>query len=143
METTTNAPALDWSEVSRMLGERDIEIFLLRKQLAALATVLPAPPQGAPMNDELISSSPTPYSARATLTTTAAPIGVSTLNLTEFMVQADPANTAAVEIGTATSQDWKLEARDTMVLPIKNLALVYAKSVSGTQRLNIFGRGGS
>lgn len=136
------AAAYGEQEARRIAGS-----YRLARVAAALkqqATVPPEPPpEGAIMDNALISSSPTPYSARASLTTTAAPVGVSTLDLAEYMFQADPGNTANIEIGTADSQDWTMLPGDTLAVPIRNLALIYGKAVSGTQRLNIFGRGGN
>jgi hypothetical protein len=97
----------------------------------------------AGLNDELISNSSTPYAATASLnSSTATALGASTQNLTELIIQADPRNTDSILIGTASVQCWVLEAGDWMSWPIRNPALIYGKSVSGTQAANIVGRSG-
>lgn len=68
-------------------------------------------------------------------TTSAAALGTSSA-CTEVLVQADPANTANVKVGNATSQNVTLEPGDSYTLRVNNRNLVYVKSVSGTQTVN-------
>lgn len=94
------------------------------------------------MPDSLIATSRDPYAATITATTTAVPVGSSLKDLTELMIQADPDNTVDVLIGSSTVQCWKLEPGDVLNCPIRNPALIYAKTGSSTAVVNVLGRGG-
>lgn len=96
------------------------------------------------MAEELLATSRKPYAVTITATTTAAPIGSSTEDLVEVMIQADPDNGSVdVLIGSPTVQCWKLEPGDVVNWPIRNPALIYAKTASGTAVVNLIGRGGA
>lgn len=73
------------------------------------------------------------------LTTTAVAISGSQY-ATEVVVQADPDNTVGVLIGNADSQPYQLAAGDSVKLRISNVALIYAKGVSGTPSVNWLAR---
>lgn len=93
-------------------------------------------------DQDLLASSRLPYAATITATTVAAPIGSALLTLIEIIIQADPDNSVDVLIGNATTQCWKLQPGDTVTWPIKNPALIYAKTASSTAVVNLIGRGG-
>lgn len=83
------------------------------------------------------------YLVRTTLTTSpSVQLGSATQDLAELIIQAHPSNTANVEIGSATAQVWVLEPRDIFACPIRNPALLWGKSVSGSQVVNLFGVAG-
>lgn len=93
-------------------------------------------------SQDLLTSSRLPYAATITATTTAAAVGSSLQTLVEVLIQADPNNSNDVLLGNATTQCWRLEAGDTISWPIRNPALIYAKTESGTAVVNLVGRGG-
>lgn len=94
------------------------------------------------MADDLTRTSRDPYAVTLTATTTAAPIGASTQNLIEVLIQAHPDNTVDVLIGSPTVQCWVLEPGDVVNWPIRNPSLIYAKTASSTAVVNLIGRGG-
>lgn len=100
---------------------------------------------GIPMTSQanLLDTSSTVYSVRTALTTVAVPIGSSIEDLTELIIQADPNNSVDIEIGSATDQSWVLPPGDTFKLPVRNPGVVYAKTVSSTGNVNVFGRKGT
>jgi hypothetical protein len=73
------------------------------------------------------------------LTTTAAAISTSQA-VSEVIVQNDPDNTVDILIGDSTAQVIQLAPRDSIVIPVADLATLYAKTVSGTATLNFLGR---
>ena len=52
------------------------------------------------------------------------------------LLQADPANTENVLIGDSSSQPLVLVAGASVVVPTRNMNLIYRKSASGTQTVN-------
>ncbi len=84
-----------------------------------------------------------PYCAQASLTTSAAALGSSLQDLTELLIQADPANEVPALIGSPSVQAFKLMPGDVINFPIRNPALIYGKTASGTATVNLLGRKGS
>lgn len=78
------------------------------------------------------------YDGQVTVTTTAA--ALSSLACSEVSIQADPGNTAAILVGSATGQHTNLAAGQSMDLSVNNLATIYAVAVSGSQKLNYLAR---
>lgn len=93
-------------------------------------------------SQDLLTSSRIPYAATITATVTAASVGSPLQTLVELIIQADPNNTVDVLLGNATTQCWRLQAGDTISWPIKNPALIYARTESATAVVNVVGRGG-
>ena len=56
-----------------------------------------------------------------------------------FLIQADPDNGADVFLGNSTEQNLQLAAGDVVTIAISNTNLIFAKSASGTQTINILG----
>ena len=56
-----------------------------------------------------------------------------------FLIQADPTNTDTILLGDSSNQYLKLGPGDVVPIHISNTNLIYAKSASGTQTVNIFG----
>lgn len=82
----------------------------------------------------------TPVSGSNTdVTDTAAAIVASSTTAITWFVQADPANTENVQVGSSTSQDVVLQPGQGISIPVLNLANIYAKAVSGTQTLHYLG----
>lgn len=93
--------------------------------------------------DSLLESSSGLYAVRVTVTTGAAvALGASSEDLTELIVQAHPTNSANVEIGSASVQCWVLEPGDAFNCPIQNPGLLFGRSTSGSQVVNMIGRKG-
>lgn len=91
----------------------------------------------------ILENSSNVYAYRATLNaSTAVPLGESTADLTELMLQADLDNTEIVKVGSAGVQCYQLEPGDVLNAPVRNPALLYGISVSGTQYVNLIGRFG-
>lgn len=84
-------------------------------------------------------TSDTLYDGTKALTTVAAAIAASQA-IREAWVQADPANTVDVLVGSATSQSTRLRPGQPVVIPINDLAKIFAKSVTGTATINYLGR---
>lgn len=82
------------------------------------------------------------YCVQASLTSSAAALGSSLQNLTELLIQADPDNTVDALIGSSTAQAYKLRPGEVLNFPIKNPALLYGKTASGTATVNLLGRKG-
>lgn len=93
--------------------------------------------------ENLTERSATIYARRTSLTTTAAPLGSSTEDLTELVLQADPDNTVSILIGSSDVQCWVLEPSDQFAVPIRNPALIWGKAASGTATCNLIGRKGA
>jgi hypothetical protein len=93
-------------------------------------------------NDQIFSNSTVPYSKRASVTITATALGDASVNLTELMIQAHPDNTDNVLLGSATDQSWVVQPGEIVNWPIRNPALIWGKSSSGTQYVNLAGRSG-
>jgi hypothetical protein len=55
----------------------------------------------------------------------------------QAILQADPGNTANVLIGDSSNQYLVLQAGKAIAVPTSNVNLIYARSVSGTQTINI------
>ena len=79
------------------------------------------------------------YDGQESVTTTAAALPAQAGS--EIFLQADPSNSANILIGNASSQHTVLQAGQSIDLSLANLALIYARSVSGTQKLNYLVRG--
>lgn len=85
------------------------------------------------------NASDTLYPGTANLTTNAAAIATSQA-VREVLVQSDPDNTVDIFIGNAAAQSIQLKPGQSASLPVSNLAMIYAKSASGTPILNYLGR---
>ena len=83
-------------------------------------------------------TSATLYVGTLATSITAAPIAASQA-VREVAVQNDPDNTADMLIGNSIAQTIQLKPGDTLIIPVANLATVYAKSVRGTPTLNYLG----
>ena len=105
----------------RLLGK-----FLVGSQLhaAALATT---------------NASATLYAGTLTTSTTAAALA-STQAIREVLIQNDPDNSADVLVGNSSAQPIQLKPGQSMVIPVADLATVYAKSISGAPVVNYLGR---
>ena len=68
--------------------------------------------------------------------TTASAIGSQTC--TEVMVQAHSSNTVLLLLGNASNQVIELSAGNALVMPVSNVNQVYAKTSSGSARVNWF-----
>lgn len=84
-------------------------------------------------------TSSTLYAGTLTTSTSAAALAASQA-VREVLVQNDPDNSADVLIGTSSAQTIQLRPGQSIVIPVANLATVYAKSVSGTPTINYLGR---
>jgi hypothetical protein len=84
-------------------------------------------------------TSDTLYDGTKALTTVAAAIAASQA-IREAWVQADPANTVDILVGSSTSQSTRLRPGQPVVIPINDLAKIFAKAVTGTASLNYLGR---
>lgn len=84
-------------------------------------------------------TSDTLYDGTKALTTVAAAIAASQA-VREVLIQNDPDNTIDIFVGNATSQSIQLKPGQSIVIPVSNLATVFAKSASGTPTLNYLGR---
>ena len=84
-------------------------------------------------------TSATLYAGTLTTSTSAAALAASQA-VREVLVQNDPDNSADVLIGTSSAQTIQLRPGQSIVIPVANLATVYAKSVSGTPTINYLGR---
>lgn len=84
-------------------------------------------------------TSATLYAGTLTTSTSAAALA-SSQSVREVLVQNDPDNSANVLIGNSSAQTIKLRPGQSVVIPVANLATVYAKSVSGTPVINYLGR---
>ena len=84
-------------------------------------------------------TSDTLYDGTKALTTAAAAIATSQA-IREALVQADPANTVDILVGSSTSQSTRLKPGQPVVIPINDLAKIFAKAVTGTASLNYLGR---
>jgi hypothetical protein len=73
-----------------------------------------------------------PLAGSTSLTTTAAAALTTTTACRSVAVQNDPNNTVDVLVGDADSQTFQLQPGDSIVLPVSDLAFVYAKNVSST-----------
>lgn len=93
--------------------------------------------------ENLDERSATIYAVQTSLTTTAAPLGSSTEDLTEVVIQADPDNTVDILVGSSLVQCWKMEPGDQFNCPIRNPALIWGKTASGTATCNLIGRKGA
>lgn len=93
--------------------------------------------------EDLTQRSATIYAVQTALTTTAAPLGSSVEDLTELVVQADPDNTVDILIGSSVVQCWKMEPGDQQPFPVRNPALIWGKTASGTATCNLIGRKGA
>ena len=121
---------------------------------AAPVYITNAAGDGAPTTDTIIGplgpatlaqsvatndTSNTLYDGTKALTTVAAAIAASQA-IREAWVQADPANTVDILVGSATSQSTRLRPGQPVVIPINDLAKIFAKSVTGTATINYLGR---
>lgn len=79
------------------------------------------------------------YAGTLSTSGTAAAIAASQA-ISEVVIQNDPDNTDDILVGNSTAQTIQIKPGNAIVLPVSNLALVYAKSVSGTPTLNYLGR---
>lgn len=93
--------------------------------------------------EDLTERSATIYAVRTALTTTAAPLGSSVEDLTELVLQAHPDNEVDILIGSSDAQCWVLEPGDQFEVPIRNPALIWGKTESGTADCNLIGRKGA
>lgn len=94
--------------------------------------------------ENVVDTSSRFYDGTASVTTAEAVAlngGVS-LKVVEVLVQADPENTGYLLVGTATSQSMKIVAGFFETIPVTDVALIYVKAASGTQRANWHARGG-
>ena len=90
----------------------------------------------------LLQRSARVYAAQTTLTTTAQPLGSSNEDLTELVIQADPDNIVDILIGSSAVQCWKMSNGTEFNCPIRNPALLYGRTASGTAVCNLIGRMG-
>lgn len=86
-----------------------------------------------------LNASATLVPGTAALTTSAAAISTSA-TVQEVLVQSDPANSADVLVGDSSAQPIRLRPGQSLVIPVANLATVYAKAATGTATLNYLGR---
>lgn len=86
-----------------------------------------------------IQPSDTLYAGTSTLSTSAAAIG-SSQACTAVLVQSDPTNTVDMVMGNASTQPIRLVPGQTILIPVTNINLVYAKSISSTPTLNWLAR---
>lgn len=91
--------------------------------------------ESRPTND----SSDTLYAGTLSTSTVAAALAASQ-KTREVLVQNDPDNTVDIFVGSSSAQPIQLKPGDSLVVPVSNLALLYAKSASGTPVLNYLGR---
>lgn len=95
------------------------------------------------MSTTILENSSKIYAVRTALNaSTAVSLGSPTEDLTELMLQADLDNTEIVKIGSDSVQCYQLEPGDVLNAPVRNPALLYGISVSGTQYVNLIGRYG-
>lgn len=85
------------------------------------------------------NASATLYAGTLTTSTTAAALA-STQAVREVLVQNDPDNSADVLIGNSSAQPIQLKPGQSIVIPVADLATVYAKSGSGAPVVNYLGR---
>lgn len=71
-----------------------------------------------------------------TLVVSAEGSALGTMVCTEVLVQADPANTAIVFVGSVSNQTLKLSAGGTLTVPVSNLNQVIAKTSAGSATVN-------
>ena len=116
-------------------------IALFKRLLQKLTAQLPEAlgsgtlAQSLPINE----ASDILYDGTKTLSTTGAALAASQA-VREVIVQNDPDNTIDVFIGNSTSQSIQLKPGQSVVIPVSNLATVFAKSASGTPVINYLGR---
>lgn len=79
------------------------------------------------------------YAGTAGLTTAAAAIAGSQA-ISEVLLQSDPNNTVDILVGTSGTQAIRLRPGQSLVIPVNNLALIFAKAATGTATLNYLGR---
>lgn len=84
-------------------------------------------------------TSDTLYAGTLTTSTTAAALA-STQAIREVLIQNDPDNSADVLVGNSSAQPIQLKPGQSMVIPVADLATVYAKSISGAPVVNYLGR---
>ena len=80
------------------------------------------------------------YSVALALVVASAAAVASTQAVREVLIQNDPDNSADVLVGNSSAQTIQLKPGQSVVIPVTNLATVYAKSVSGTPTINYLGR---
>ena len=68
--------------------------------------------------------------------TTAEALTSTVRDVSEVLIQAASANTAAILVGSSASQTVELEAGDTLRIQIKDVSKVYVVAASGTQSAN-------
>ena len=85
------------------------------------------------------NASATLYAGTLTTSTTAAALA-STQAIREVLIQNDPDNSADVLVGNSSAQPIQLKPGQSMVIPVADLATVYAKSISGAPVVNYLGR---
>lgn len=91
-------------------------------------------PGGGPPNPSVVL-----YGGTLAATTTAAAVG-SDQRISEILVQNDPNNGVDILVGGSATQPIRLQPGQTLVLPVGNVNVVYAKTVSGTGTVNWLGR---
>ena len=83
---------------------------------------------GAPYAGDMTAGTISVTETAAVISTSVPCVGV--------ILQADPDNGADIMIGDASSQPVQLQPGASISLPIRNLALIWADSASGTLALN-------
>jgi hypothetical protein len=81
------------------------------------------------------AESGSPTAGQLSATTSAAALGSSAL-CSQVVVQADPTNTTDVLVGDSANQYLRLTPGQAAVLPVSDVALLYAKMASSTGRVN-------
>lgn len=91
-------------------------------------------------NSQAVNDTSATLYAGTFATSGSAAVIASTQAVREVMVQNDPDSTADMLIGNASAQTIQLKPGWSVVIPVADLATVYAKSVSGTPGGNYLGR---
>lgn len=84
---------------------------------------------------DVVHAGGTPTAGTLAATTAAAALGASATT-TLVLIQADPGNTPDVLVGDSSAQYIRLTPGQSVVLPVTNVALVYAKTSSSTGTVN-------
>ena len=115
----------------KTLSERldpPIREYVQSNQLFSCELVSTSQTQDAPIETLLAGSNTNVVVTSAAITTSQACLWV--------MLQAHPDNTARILIGNSAEQTWILDAGDSVIIPIDDVAKIIAKSAAGTQVLN-------
>lgn len=84
---------------------------------------------------DVVHAGGTPTAGQLAATNVAAAIGASATT-TLVLIQSDPGNTPDVLVGDSSNQYIRLTPGQSVVLPVTNIALVYAKTASSTGNVN-------